>query len=85
MQERHELKRVLWKCRRGTRELDLTLRKFVESHYRGLSGQARMEFQLLLEYEDSLLTDWLCRQKKPDIPEVRDIVSRIWRCGYDPD
>ncbi len=81
MQGHNELKRILWKCRRGTRELDLTLEKFVESHYQGLSKQARAEFQSLLEYDDSLLIDWLCHQKKPDVPGVRDIVSRIWSAG----
>lgn len=73
-----ELKRILWKCRRGTRELDLTLENFVRSHYQELPGQARAEFQSLLEYDDSRLIDWLCLQKNPDVPEVREIVSRIW-------
>ncbi len=77
MQGHNDLKRILWKCRRGTRELDLTLGRFVESHYQGLSEQARAEFQSLLEYDDSLLIDWLCHQKKPDVPEIEEIVSRI--------
>ncbi len=83
MQESDELKRILWKCRRGARELDLTLENFVRWRYQGLSSTARAEFQSLLEYDDSLLIDWLCHQKKPDVPEVRDIVSRIWSasCG----
>ncbi len=85
MQGHNELKRILWKCRRGTRELDLTLEKFVESHYQWLSEQARAEFHSLLEYDDSLLIDWLCHQKKPDVPEVRDIVSRIWAAGCGQD
>ena len=78
MQRPDELKRILWKCRRGTRELDLTLENFVRSHYQGLSEEARAEFQSLLEYDDSLLIDWLCHQKKPDVPEIEEIVSRIW-------
>ncbi len=82
MQEgHHELKRILWKCRRGTRELDLTLGEFVRSHYSGLPEQARAEFQSLLEYDDSLLIEWLCYRQQPDVPEVRDIVSRI--CSAD--
>ena len=81
MQGHNDLKRILWKCRRGTRELDLTLGRFVESHYQGLSEQARAEFQSLLEYDDSLLIDWLCHQKKPDVPEIEEIVSRIWSAG----
>ncbi len=73
-----ELKRILWKCRRGTRELDLTLEKFVRFHYQGLPEQARMEFRSLLEYDDSLLIDWLCYGREPDIAQVRGIVFRIW-------
>ncbi len=81
MQGPDELKRILWKCRRGTRELDLTLENFVRLHYQELPGQARTEFQSLLEYDDSLLIDWLCLQKIPDVPEVREIVSRIRSSG----
>lgn len=74
----NELKQVLWKCRRGTRELDLILSGFAESHYQILSEEGKTEFRSLLEYEDPLLIGWLCHQTKPDIQGIEKIVSRIW-------
>lgn len=58
-------KQLLWRCRRGTKELDLILSKFVENNYNALSKDEKNEFDNLLEVEDAVLTEWLCYKVKP--------------------
>jgi antitoxin CptB len=67
----------LWRCRRGTRELDLILSAFVNDHYHQLNGQERQLFDQLLESTDPELTDWLCLSAQPTDQGMATIVKRI--------
>lgn len=58
-------KQLLWRCRRGTKELDLILSKFVADYYHELSKNEKNEFNHLLEVEDTVLTEWLCYNVTP--------------------
>lgn len=54
------LKRILWRCRRGTRELDLVLTAFATERYPGLEESERLQFLQLLDLQDPVLAEWLC-------------------------
>lgn len=70
-------RKLLYRCRRGTRELDRILFQFFETGYRRLDSAGRDEFSRLLELEDSLLTDWLCHGARPTDSRFERIVERI--------
>jgi len=70
------LKRVLWRCRRGTRELDIILSSFATARYAVLSEYHRARFESLLGVQDPVLTDWLCHDAVPD-QEFVDIVALV--------
>lgn len=71
-----DIKRVLWRCRRGTKELDLILGKFAESRYQFLDQSLKNQFNKLLEMQDPVLTEWLCLEQEP-VKEYKEIVSKI--------
>jgi len=71
-----ELKKVLWRCRRGTKELDLILGAFAQNWYGSLDRTLKIQFDKLLQMQDPLLADWLCFDHEPD-EEVREIVREI--------
>ncbi len=71
------IKKILWRCRRGTKELDLVLTEFVELNFRNLSAEEQDSFQALLEVEDPLLTRWLCLNETPQDHGMVKIVERI--------
>lgn len=50
---------IRWRCRRGTRELDQQLQRFVEQRYACLNEQDKAAFSRLLDMEDPLLADYL--------------------------
>ena len=71
------IKKILWKCRRGTKELDVILSRFVENSYDALSQEDKELFESLLEIEDPLLTEWLCLDVTPQDQGMVKIVQRI--------
>ena len=66
-----ELDRIRWHCRRGLLELDLVLKRFVDQHYSGLSGEQKRAFEALLEEADNDLLDLAMGRA-----EVRDPVAQ---------
>ena len=58
--------RILWRCRRGIRELDIVFTRFIESHYAALSPDENATFERLLLENDLDIYDWLMgRQAVP--------------------
>lgn len=54
-----EFKRLRWRCRRGTRELDQLLGWWLDVRYAEASTDLRRAFAELLEQQDPQLWDWL--------------------------
>ena len=77
MQERLKKGYLQWRCRRGTKELDVILNKFLESHYDCLSDSDLREFDLLLDTQDMQLWYWLSGQKDSDQMSLQKIVQLI--------
>ena len=50
---------ILWRCRRGMKELDLLLERFARQHYRSASPERQRAFERLLELPDPLLVELL--------------------------
>ena len=69
--------RLVWQCRRGMRELDLLLERFLERTYPGLGAGQRQAFGRLLDYPDQLLFDYLLGGLPPSDPAIADLVVLI--------
>ncbi len=72
-----EERRLLYRCRRGTRELDCILTGYLEVDYKNLDADERQVFANLLEVEDDFLIDWLCNGQPVHEPRFRQMVKRI--------
>ena len=75
-----ELRRLKWKCRRGTLENDLTLQRFLDSHAQELVGERLNAFNALLEYPDSELRELLGGRREAGDAALRDIVQLVRSC-----
>ncbi len=71
--------RLKWRCRRGMKELDLLLERFVEQHREELDSGQWPELEGLLETEDDRLWDWLQNPASPDAADFRELLDRIRR------
>ena len=62
-----ELKRLRWRCRRGMRELDQLLTRWLDREWRAASEAERGVFLRLLDSEDDRLWRWfLGHETAPD-------------------
>ncbi len=70
-------RKLFYRCRRGTRELDWILIGFFERHYKSLDAEEQRSFTKLLEIEDCTLIDWLCNRNPVEEHDFVPIVKRI--------
>ena len=76
--------RIHWACRRGMRELDISIMPFFEYEYDSLSDDDKRLFVRLLESDDPDLFNWLMNHGKPADTELQRMVQLIQtrnRCG----
>lgn len=71
-----ERSQLEWRCRRGTRELDLLLRGWLERHYESADERQRAQFAALLELPDPSLQAYLMGLEAPPAA-VRAIIEAI--------
>ena len=59
------LARLRWRCRRGMKELDLLLARWLELRWPEADAARRRDFEWLLEQPDPDLADWLIGGARP--------------------
>ncbi|MGM3162437.1 FAD assembly factor SdhE [Dickeya undicola] len=69
--------RIHWACRRGMRELDISIMPFFEHDYDTLSDDDKQQFIRLLQCDDPDLFNWLMNHGEPVDPELKRMVSLI--------
>ncbi len=69
--------RLAWQCRRGMRELDDLLGRFLGQRYDALGPREQTAFQTLLEYPDAVLLELLMGRMQAADSDVADIVRAI--------
>jgi antitoxin CptB len=74
-----EKSRLRWKCRRGMKELDDLLSRFLDNEYESLDGAGRQAFQAVLEMEDPDLYACVLGQQTAPTPEMNDVIASIRR------
>lgn len=70
-------KQLVWRCRRGVRELDVLFGRFLESEYPQLSKPQKVAFERMLEVQDPIIMDWLFSKSRPDDSELEMLVKRL--------
>ena len=70
---------MLWRCRRGIRELDSLLKPFTEDCYDELSPLDKGRLQTLLGYQDTQILDWILGRETPDREGLQNLVDSIIR------
>jgi antitoxin CptB len=71
------LKRLQWRCRRGTRELDALLGGWLDAHRDAPDAEQLVAFDALLDQQDPVLWDWLMGHAEPPRADWRVIVTDI--------
>ena len=72
-----ELRKLRWRCRRGMRELDQLLERWLEREWRQSPMARRDVFLRLLDTEDDKLWRWFLGHEVPVDVEVAALVRHI--------
>lgn len=72
-----DLRRLRWRCRRGMRELDALLMRFVDERYRNAEPSTQQAFETLLSLPDPEILGLLMTRVRSDDPAVNAVVKII--------
>jgi antitoxin CptB len=75
------LARLRWRCRRGMRELDVLLERYLERRYAQAPVAEQRAFESLLELQDPQLFAYVMRRESPADPELVDVIARLTEAG----
>ncbi|WP_213990617.1 FAD assembly factor SdhE [Sodalis sp. dw_96] len=69
--------RIHWACRRGMRELDISIMPFFEYDFDTLSDEEKVLFVRLLECDDPDLFNWLMNHGEPQDSGLKKMINLI--------
>ena len=72
-----DMGRLIWRCRRGMKELDLLLTGYLQEQW-ALAGRAeRAAFERILELPDPLLAAYLMERDAPSDPDLQSLLAAL--------
>ena len=69
--------RLLWRCRRGIKEMDIVLQEFIKDSYDELNNENKSAFSKLLEEQDLDILNWILGKGKPEDTALIEIIKKI--------
>ena len=71
------MSRLKWRCRRGMRELDVLLQRYLEQRYAYAPQEEQQAFEALLELPDPQLFAYVVKREQPSDPQRANVVARL--------
>ena len=68
--------RIRWQCRRGMRELDELLLRYLDDAYESAADNEKSAFHAVLALSDPDLNGYLLQQQEPP-PELAGVIGKI--------
>ena len=72
-----EIGKLRWRCRRGMKELDLLLTRYVDEGYRDATPAEQKAFRELLDANDPLLYAYFLGRESPPDAVLSSLLERI--------
>ncbi len=70
-----EMGRLIWRCRRGMKELDLLLTGYLRECWSLAGAAERAAFERILELPDPQLAAYLMEREAPDDPDLQSLLA----------
>jgi antitoxin CptB len=68
---------LVWRCRRGVKELDLILGRWLDRRYAQASANERALFERFLDLPDPELAGYLLQDAKPADPDFAALIAQL--------
>lgn len=75
-----ELSRLRWQCRRGMRELDVLVTRWLERDWAAASSAERAAFRQLLALQDPQLAQYLLQGEAHPDRSTAGVIERMLQC-----
>ena len=72
-----ECRQLLWRCRRGIKELDVVLERFARAELSAMSADQRRAFAQFLDLPDPVILGYLLGHESPTHPELARFAKLI--------
>jgi antitoxin CptB len=72
-----DLGKLRWRCRRGMKELDVLLTRYVDEDYGDATAREQRAFRELLESPDPLLHAYFLGRESPSDAVLRSLVEHM--------
>lgn len=72
-----ESRKLLWRCRRGMKELDVVLERYARAHLERATEDERRVFERLLDLPDPELVEYFLGHATPDDPALAQLTRAI--------
>ena len=69
--------RLKWQCRRGMRELDVLLSRYLAEAYPSAGDAEKAAFERLLALSDPELVGYLLKGEHADDPDLEQLLERL--------
>ncbi len=76
-EQARDMARLRWRCRRGMKELDTLLVRYLERHYAGASAADQGRFRELLEMQDPDLAAFVLGRATPEDAALADFIHAL--------
>jgi len=73
------INKLAWRCRRGTKELDVLMQKFLNNYYQSASLELQQAFERMLDMQDPELYDLLVGRQASSDQSVNQVIEYIYR------
>ena len=70
-----------WRCRRGMKELDVLLTRYLERDYYKVPPTQRQAFESLLDMADPDILDYILGRKTPENRDLSLVIARLSVAG----
>jgi antitoxin CptB len=73
------LQKLAWRCRRGTKELDFLMQKYLNNYYQTADQELQQAFERMLTMQDPELYDLLVGRQECDDQNINKVIEHIYR------
>ena len=70
-------KKLRWQCRRGMKELDVLLERYLDARYSDADDDEKSSFRQVLELPDPELNSYLLQREVPDSQPIARVIQHI--------
>lgn len=72
------MQKLAWRCRRGTKELDVLMLKYLNKYYQSASKELQHAFEIMLDMQDPDLYDLIIKRQSSNDQYIDKVIESIY-------